>query len=467
MAKKTSKLQKPAKYNGLVKARNQILDAIGLTPGHITTLPMYQAMEEISTMTSGRLMYEFLDYANENKWGHTLDDVMGEAQSYQDFVLGRIDTGRDVLGGIVNSLVEIVGMRKNNLRLERYGSAGSMLKEIFMFLNEDQPENSRRGIIKSLCRSKNEGENELGESMLELIKLARTTKFDEDGKIIKSPGGYVGNLMSSPTKVEVLYDSLNKDVCFQIFRRKSNVRIAEKLAYRIVIAEEALYDLLFNFSSFEKQAKLYPKYKNSTNSEERIKARRYKLYDQVYRAIKKSRSPGKTNFQKAFDTFCKVYKDFIIDDFFGVKIGTRTRNAALRVYNQLSPIHATSYESIPNWKPGEGITLESKIPGYTIVEIDNHASQDRLSSMVQIVLRKEASDKNRMPGPDLYEIVIQPVKDVTFDMFHPEIGHFRYESERKAAVEDLKPWNKKRFEAYSTYLEKMFEKVTPQNILEL
>jgi hypothetical protein len=464
MGRKQQRLQKPARYDELVKARTQILDSIGLTPGYITRLPLHHGLKEMARMTFGRVLYEALDYANEEKWSHSLDDVMQEAESYQDNILGRISTGREVLGEIVHSLIQVGGVNKDKARLERYDHTGVMLNDIFKFLNEGNNSSVRRGIVASLCKSRNEDEKQLGESMIEFMRLARTAKFDDDGKLMKSPGGYVGNLMTAPTRVEILYDSLRKDISFMMVRRKRNKRIAEKLAYRIAIAEEVLYDMLFNFNSFSIQAGHYQKYKNSSNPEERIKARRYKLYDQVFRAIKRSRSDKKSTFEKAFDTFCGIYQEFIIDDFFGAKIGAKNKNAALRIYNSISPMHASSYESVPSWKLPLGTMLESNIPGYHISEIDNHGSVDRLSSLLQIKLKKDINEG--LQGPDFYEIMIQTIKDIPFDMFHPEIGHFRYENERKAAIEDMNPWMQQRFEAYSTYLEKMFDKVTSQSILE-
>src|SRR3989338_5400717 len=103
--------------------------------------------------------------------------------------------------------------------------------------------------------------------------------------------------------------------------------------------------------------------------------------------------------------------------------------------------------------------MESYIRGYVVQEIDNHYLQDRLSSLLQIKLRPYPDVKRDTFGKDIFEIAIQDQKSFLYDLVDSEVGHMRYETERKAAVMEMPAYLQQRFALYYRYIMKLFETV--------
>ncbi len=458
-SKKETALSKPKLYDELVATRKQVLEEISLSPNYLTSAHFAEGVQAMSKMTLGEILYHILDPFNEEKWSKPVDSLINDAAASQMFITGRVDTGRETLGQLVMAQFDLLGLRRETSQWKRYLNLGEFMYDMFRFLNEGMDDSVVRGVVSQLRNSRSKEDKIIAEEILNLMKGFREAQTKNRN------GGYIGHLLASPTRLEVIYNSLRKDVAMMVFRRKNNRRIAEKLAYRIVLAEEALYGFLFNRAGFEKLAEDYRTYHKSPDPVHRMKARRLKYYDRVYRTVARSKEKGK-DFSAIAHAFEGIYREIILDDFFGCKINAKDEDAVLRIYNKLVPLHASSFESIYSWRPKGDQLLDSYIPGgFMVTEIDNHASVDRLSNFVQIKFKKvlQAGSYNM---PDIFEVMIQTVRDMPIDLVHPEAGHFRYESERKAAIEDMAPWLQERFKAYSRYVEKLFDGIVPHDLVK-
>ena len=164
----------------------------------------------------------------------------------------------------------------------------------------------------------------------------------------------------------------------------------------------------------------------------------------------------------------ELYKTVIIDDIFGNKIIVRRKEDIPEILRAIVPLRVGNVLQIENYRHTvDKSYMESYIRGYVVQEIDNHYLQDRLSSLLQIKLRPYPDVKRDTFGKDIFEIAIQDQKSFLYDLVDSEVGHMRYETERKAAVMEMPAYLQQRFALYYRYIMKLFETVEVKPLLEL
>lgn len=443
-------LDKPRDYEQMLSKRAEILASSGLEIGD------QLAASTLDLASLGKIIYLALDPFNTNLWESELALTHKPFPALQGIVKWRVDSCRKELSGIINAELSRLKIRSNTVDITNHKILADQFDKLFLMLNKNRY-SPAAGLIKELAGSRVPKDNELAQFVSSYLEEVAQIRGETGKKRGKKTQGFRSGCLGKEVNYYVACISGREDIIGLAIRRKRDERIAEKLAFRITIADQALYDFILNKRQFDKRAEFSEKNSNSQDSEKRRRARRWMHYAKITRT---------TSYEKGLQ---ELYKTVIIDDIFGNKVIVRSKEDIPEILRAIVPLRAGNVFKIENYKHGadESYT-ESHIRGYVVQEIDNHYLQEnRLSSLLQIKLRPYPDVKREVIGNDVFEVAFQDQRSFLYDLVDPEVGHIRYENERKAAVMEMPAYLQQRFILYYNYIIKLFETVEEKPFLEL
>ncbi|MBS3121891.1 hypothetical protein J4434_03345 [Candidatus Woesearchaeota archaeon] len=442
-------LDKPRDYNQMLSKRSEILASSGLEIGDKL------AASTLDLVSLGKIIYLALDPFNINIWESALALTQEPFPTLQAVVNGRVNSCRKELSDIISAELSLLKIQRNSVDVTNYKILAEQFDKLFLMLNKDRY-SPAGGLIKDLAGSNIFKDRELAQFVLSYLDEAAQIRGETRKKKGKKTQGFRKGCLDKEVNYYVACINGREDIACLAVRRKRDERIAEKFAFRISIADQVLYDFVLDKRQFDKRAEFSEKNSNNQDSEKRRIARRWMHYAKIART-----TPHEKGLQE-------LYKTVIIDDIFGNKIIVRRKEDIPEILRAIVPLRVGNVLQIENYRHTvDKSYMESYIRGYVVQEIDNHYLQDRLSSLLQIKLRPYPDVKRDTFGKDIFEIAIQDQKSFLYDLVDSEVGHMRYETERKAAVMEMPAYLQQRFALYYRYIMKLFETVEVKPLLEL
>ncbi|MBI4454000.1 hypothetical protein HY636_05135 [Candidatus Woesearchaeota archaeon] len=450
---KRKELDKPRDYDKMLLKRSEILASSGLEIGDKL------AASTLDLVSLGKIIYLTLDPFNINIWESALALTQEPFPTLQVIVNGRVNSCKKELSNIISAELSLLKIQRNSVDVTNYKKLAEQFDRLFLMLNKNRY-SPAAGLIKDLTSSKISKDKELAQFVLSYLDEAAQINKEAEKRREKKKGKKTQGFRKGLDKEVNYYVACingREDIACLAFRRKRNERIAEKLAFRISIADQVLYDFVLNKRQFDKRAEFSEKNRNNQDSEKRRIARRWMHYAKIART---------TPHEKGLE---ELYKAVIIDDIFGNKIIVRSKEDIPNVLRAIVPLRAGNVLQIENYRHTvDKSYMESHIRGYVVQEMDNHYLQEnRLSSLLQIKLRPYPDVKRDIFGKDIFEIAIQDQKSFLYDLVDSEVGHMRYENERMAAMMEMPAYLQQRFVLYYNYIMKLFETVEVKPLLEL
>lgn len=447
---KNEELDKPRDYEQMLSKRAEILASSGLEIGDSLTA------STLDLASLGKIIYLGLDPFNTNVWESELALTHKPFAALQGMVKWRVDSCRKELSDIINTELSLLKIRSSSVDVTNYRILAEQFDKLFLILNQNRY-SPAAGLIKELGGSRVSKDNELAQFVSSYLEEVAQIRGETGKKRVRKTQGFRSGCLGKEVNYYVACINGREDIVCLAVRRKRDERIAEKLAFRISIADQALYDFVLNKRQFDKRVKFADKNYSNEDPEKRRIARRWAHYAKIART-----TPHEKGLQE-------LYKTVIIDDIFGNKIIVRSKEDIPEILRAIVPLRVGNVLQIDNYRHRvDKPYMESHTRGYVVQEIDNHYLQERrLSSLLQIKLRPYPDVKRDTFGKDIFEVAIQDQRSFLYDLVDSEVGHIRYENERKAAVMEMPAYLQQRFVLYYNYIMKLFETVEVKPFLEL